>query len=226
MRTLFRRGNGCIEAGLVRSRTTFCNPPFSATLIEKFVEKAVAAAEKGSTVVLLLPSWPGYDWFQELKQKGQMQDVIGPLVFENADGSTTVLNNGYHTSSIVIVTLGPGVVGGTNGPPIRKPGAGESTPRSIPKGNGQTSARRRALFTRLSDLTPQSVECLWEPRFPLGEITNVEGDPGCNKSSLLLDLAARVSTGRSMPDGTSGIDGGVLLLAGEDSVRKTVIGRL
>lgn len=24
-------------------------------------------------------SWPGYDWFQELKQKGQMRDVIGPV---------------------------------------------------------------------------------------------------------------------------------------------------
>ena len=35
--------------------TIWCNPPFKADLIGRFVAKAIEAAEQGSTVVLLLP---------------------------------------------------------------------------------------------------------------------------------------------------------------------------
>jgi hypothetical protein len=83
-----------------------------------------------------------------------------------------------------------------------------------------------ASFTRLSDLTPEQTEWLWHGRIPKGEITIVDGDPSVNKSSLLLDMAARVSQGREMPDGSKGIEGGVLLLLGEDSLQKTVMQRL
>jgi phage N-6-adenine-methyltransferase len=99
--------------------TIFCNPPYSAQLLAKFVAKALEAASAGSTVVLLLPSWPGYPWFQELKRRCQMQDIIGPVAFERADGSKAVLNNGYQTYSLVVATLGPGIAPGTNGEPIR-----------------------------------------------------------------------------------------------------------
>jgi hypothetical protein len=58
-----------------------------------------------------------------------------------------------------------------------------------------------ASFTRLSDLTPEATEWLWHLRIPKGELTIVDGDPSVNKSSLLMDLAARVSKGREMPDG-------------------------
>ena len=23
--------------------------------------------------------WPGYEWYQELKRRGQMQDILGPV---------------------------------------------------------------------------------------------------------------------------------------------------
>jgi len=85
--------------------TIWCNPPFSASLIERFVLKALEAAERGSTVVLLLPMWPGYDWYQSLKQKGQMQDIIGPVRFKDGNGKPVVLNNGRWSTSIVIATL-------------------------------------------------------------------------------------------------------------------------
>ena len=84
----------------------------------------------------------------------------------------------------------------------------------------------RPILRRLSELSPEVTEWLWHLRIPKGELTLLDGDPGINKSSFLLDIAARVSTGRSMPDGTDGALGGVLLLAGEDSLRKTVIQRL
>jgi hypothetical protein len=78
----------------------------------------------------------------------------------------------------------------------------------------------------MSDIVPQPVEWLWQHRIPLGELTIVDGDPGVNKSTLTIDLAARVTTGRDMPDGTPGRAGGVLLLSAEDSVRKTLVTRL
>lgn len=101
-------------------RTIFCNPPFNATLISMFVSKALEAAEKGSTVVLLIPSWPGYPWFQELKRRGQIQDIIGPVAFERPDGSKLVLNNGANKTSLVVATLGPKITPGTNGEAIRR----------------------------------------------------------------------------------------------------------
>jgi hypothetical protein len=81
-------------------------------------------------------------------------------------------------------------------------------------------------FTLFSEIKPQATEWLWEGRIPLGDLTLFDGDPGANKSSAALDLAARVSTGREMPDGSTGRLGGVVLLAGEDSLRKTIRPRL
>ncbi len=78
----------------------------------------------------------------------------------------------------------------------------------------------------LSDIQPKATEWLWPGRIPLGELTVFDGDPATNKSSVLLDLAARVSTGRGMADEISGVEGGVLLLLGEDSIAKTVRRRL
>jgi RecA-family ATPase len=61
-------------------------------------------------------------------------------------------------------------------------------------------------------------------------MTIVEGHPATNKSSLLDDIAARLTVGREMPwvQGKAGRprEGGVLFLVGEDSVAKTVRPRL
>lgn len=54
--------------------------------------------------------------------------------------------------------------------------------------------------TLLSDVVEESVEWLWEGRIPLGKLTVIDGDPGTGKSALTADLAARVSTGREMPN--------------------------
>ena len=81
-------------------------------------------------------------------------------------------------------------------------------------------------FTLMSDVVAKPVEWLWPLYVPAGELTLFDGDPSTNKSSLTLDLAARISTGAMMPDGTAGEQGGVLLLVGEDSIAKTLPLRL
>jgi phage N-6-adenine-methyltransferase len=183
-----------------RRSTIYCNPPFCARLISQFVVKALEAAEKGSTVVLVLPSWPGFEWFQELKRRSQVQDVVGPIHFEHHDGRKVTLNNGRKTSNIVVATLGPGIVPGTNGEPINNPSRNGWTAERLPR--GKRPASRGPVLQRLSELNPEATEWLWHLRIPKGELTVVDGDPSVNKSSLLLDIAARVSTGRAMPDGT------------------------
>lgn len=92
----------------------------------------------------------------------------------------------------------------------KQPGAAKKTP---PK-----------LVVRCMDaVEPEDVRWLWQDHIPLGGITVWDGAPGVGKSTLTLDLAARVSTGSNMPDGTPCAAGGVLLLNAEDpapTVRK------
>ncbi len=58
---------------------------------------------------------------------------------------------------------------------------------------------------------------LWADRVPCGAITILEGDPGCGKSTLVYDLAARVSSGKRMPTSPKADPaGGVLLFEDED----------
>jgi len=79
----------------------------------------------------------------------------------------------------------------------------------------------------LSDVAPERVEWLWEGRIPKGKLTIVEGDPGTGKSIMIMDLTARVSTGRVMPDGSGGdVAAGVVILSAEDGLADTIRPRL
>ncbi|HEY7342428.1 MAG TPA: AAA family ATPase [Ktedonobacterales bacterium] len=81
-------------------------------------------------------------------------------------------------------------------------------------------------ITLYSEVTLTRVNWLWQGRIPLGKITLLDGDPGLGKSLITLDLAARVSTGRRMPDESPGVDGGVVLLSAEDDPGDTIGPRL
>jgi AAA domain len=81
-------------------------------------------------------------------------------------------------------------------------------------------------FLSLDRVSPRQVEWLWPGWIPRGRVTLLDGDPGLGKSTLLLDLAARLSTGHEMPDGAPVEAGAVILLAGEDDLEETVRPRL
>jgi hypothetical protein len=70
------------------------------------------------------------------------------------------------------------------------------------------------------------VEWLWPGWLPLGKLCDLSGDPGLSKSTLLLDLAARVSTNGVMPDGSAGVSGGVCIMSAEDGLEDTIQPRL
>ncbi len=88
------------------------------------------------------------------------------------------------------------------------------------------TAPRTPVLLRLADVEPRPVSWLWPGRIPLGKLTVLDGDPGLGKSTLSLDLAARVSRGACMPDGAPGVSGGVLLLSAEDAADDTIVPRL
>jgi hypothetical protein len=76
---------------------------------------------------------------------------------------------------------------------------------------------------------PCSVTWLWLWRLGLGKLALLEGDPDLGKSWVALDLSARLSTGRPMPDGSPGLGPApvnVLLFNGEDSHADTICPRL
>ena len=79
---------------------------------------------------------------------------------------------------------------------------------------------------KLSEVETQQIEWLWQRRIPLGKITLLDGDPGVGKSLLAITIAACISTGRPMPDGTPGRQGSIILITSEDSTEDIIKPRM
>lgn len=78
----------------------------------------------------------------------------------------------------------------------------------------------------LADVEPREVRWLWPGRVPLGRISLLVGRPGEGKSFLTTDMAARVSAGRTWPDGGACPGGTVILVSAEDDPHDTIRPRL
>jgi hypothetical protein len=87
---------------------------------------------------------------------------------------------------------------------------------------------REPYAVRLIDVAEDRVRWLWPGRIPLGKLTILDGDPGLGKSTVTLDIAARVTTGKAMPatqDPTLAASH-VVLLTAEDGLGDTIRPRL
>ncbi len=81
----------------------------------------------------------------------------------------------------------------------------------------------------VSELTAQPIAWLVPDRFALGQVAIIDGDPGLGKSLIMLDLAARLSTGRPWPDGAnhpSPEPAATIYLSAEDRDDDTITPRL
>lgn len=129
--------------------------------------------------------------------------------------------------------------GGQEARPPRTEHPAETTAArpSSPNGDGKQQHQKPESATAgieglrlLSEVIPEPLKWLWPGYIPLGELTIVEGHPATNKSSLMNDIAARLTKGEKMPCVSAKASrprkGGVLILVGEDSVAKTVHSRL
>ena len=78
-------------------------------------------------------------------------------------------------------------------------------------------------FASIEALEP---DWLWRDRILAGELTLCAGGSGIGKSFLAADLAARITTGKPMPDGTAGPIGSVILASAEDDATTATVWRL
>lgn len=102
--------------------------------------------------------------------------------------------------------------------------------RSFP---GQPGSDLMPEMVTVSSIEPTRITWLCPGRLAAGKMTVLDGDPGLGKSTIVLDWAARITTGRALP----GMDGwssnlpvmkprGVVLLSAEDGRSDTIRPRL
>jgi hypothetical protein len=77
-----------------------------------------------------------------------------------------------------------------------------------------------------SEIEAESIEWLWPGRIAARKLTVIDGDPGTGKSTLTIDIAAKVSTGTQFPDGESCSLGTAILVTAEDGPADTIKPRL
>ena len=90
-----------------------------------------------------------------------------------------------------------------------------------PGGKKKTSVAESIL---LFDVKPEPVTWIWPGYLPAGKLVVFDGDPALGKSTMALDIAARITQGHTMPDGTKSEcePGGVVILSAEDSPADTI----
>src|SRR5215469_2694914 len=71
------------------------------------------------------------------------------------------------------------------------------------------------------DPPDQPTDWLWEQRIPKGGFTLLDGDHHTGRSFLTLLIAAAVSAGSPLPDGTPTTAGGVVIITPNVDARKT-----
>ncbi|MCI0642161.1 MAG: AAA family ATPase [Gemmataceae bacterium] len=82
-------------------------------------------------------------------------------------------------------------------------------------------------FVPASQIQPESVSWLFPGRFAFEYLHILDGDPGLGKTFILLDLCARLSTGREWPDGSAGPGAcASVYLSGEDHPHNVLRPRL
>ena len=80
---------------------------------------------------------------------------------------------------------------------------------------------------RMSEVETQEVEWLWYPYIPYGKLTIVQGDPGDGKTTLVLNLAARLTKGECFEeDGEVREPMNIIYQTAEDGLADTIKPRL
>ncbi len=81
-------------------------------------------------------------------------------------------------------------------------------------------------YKRFSNITRTEIEWLWYPYIPFGKISVLQGDPGCGKSLLMMDIIAKVTRGEPLPDGRAHDPINAIYQCSEDGIEDTIKPRL
>jgi predicted ATP-dependent serine protease len=80
---------------------------------------------------------------------------------------------------------------------------------------------------KMSEVQSQEIEWLWYPFIPYGKLTIIQGDPGDGKTTMVLNLAAKLSKGEQMDEGMNIAEPTtVIYQTAEDGLADTVKPRL
>lgn len=80
---------------------------------------------------------------------------------------------------------------------------------------------------KMSEIEAQEIEWLWYPFIPFGKLTIVQGDPGDGKTTLVLNIAAKLSKGDGLDSEMKVSDAiNVIYQTAEDGLSDTVKPRL
>lgn len=75
---------------------------------------------------------------------------------------------------------------------------------------------------KMADIPEERLVWLSKGRLAEGKFTILDGDPGLGKSTITLDWAARITTGRPLPNGPTNRPRCVIMLSAEDGLGDTV----
>lgn len=80
---------------------------------------------------------------------------------------------------------------------------------------------------RMSEIEAEEVSWLWYPFIPYGKLTIIQGDPGDGKTTMVLNLAARLTKGETLDEGMDCSEPvNVIYQTAEDGLADTVKPRL
>jgi len=91
---------------------------------------------------------------------------------------------------------------------------------------GELLTASKPVLITMADVEARSINWLWPQRIAAGRLSLLVGRPGCGKSFLTCDMAARISTGTPWPDGSPCPRGSIILICAEDDPADTVRPRL
>ena len=80
---------------------------------------------------------------------------------------------------------------------------------------------------RMSEVQSQEIEWLWYPFIPYGKLTIIQGDPGDGMTTMVLNLAAKLSKGEALDENMKVTEPvNVIYQTAEDGLADTVKPRL
>ena len=80
---------------------------------------------------------------------------------------------------------------------------------------------------RMSEVQSQEIEWLWYPFIPYGKLTIIQGDPGDGKTTMVLNLAAKLSKGEALDENMKVTEPvNVIYQTAEDGMGDTIKPRL
>ena len=77
---------------------------------------------------------------------------------------------------------------------------------------------------KMSEVQSQEIEWLWYPFIPYGKLTIIQGDPGDGKTTLVLNIAAKLSKGEDFDEQMKVVN--IIYQTAEDGLADTVKPRL